>query len=83
MSDEIKNNGLNENNRNEVAEVTASGAAVQEKNIFKRFGKGFVNFFKDGFASMKQNHKTKKEQRKANWAAFKKQTGKQKAKTGF
>lgn len=83
MSDEIKNNGLNENNRNEVAEVTANGAAVQEKNIFKRFGKGFVNFFKDGFASMKQNHKTKKEQRKENWAAFKKQTGKQKAKTVF
>ena len=80
MSDEIKNNEIKEN---QVAETPAAdgAAALQKKNIFQRFGNAFVNFFKNGFASMKQNHKNKKEQRKENWAAFKKQTGKQKAKT--
>ena len=89
MCDEMKNNEIREN---EISESTANERPAAEtatgeeksargKNVFKRFGRGFVNFFKEKGADFKRNHKLKKEQRAKNRAAFKSLTGKQKTKT--
>ena len=91
MCDEMKNNGIRENeisestaNERPAAEtVTGEEKSAREKNVFKRFGRGFVNFFKEKGADFKRNHKLKKEQRAKNRAAFKSLTGKQKTKTVF
>lgn len=89
MCDEMKNNEIRENeisestaNERPAAEtVTGEEKSARGKNVFKRFGRGFVNFFKEKGADFKRNHKLKKEQRAKNRAAFKSLTGKQKTKT--
>ena len=68
MCDEMKNNEIRENEISEstanerlAAEtVTGEEKSAREKNVFKRFGRGFVNFFKEKGADFKRNHKLKK-----------------------